>query len=236
MPLQYELHCHSCVSPCAENEMTPVTVCGLAKLAGIELLSITDHNSAANLPAAKLACDAYGLALLPGIEVTTAEEIHLLCYFPTVEAALEMGQQLYRLLPDIPCDARYFGEQLVMDEDDRIIDRPQKLLTNAAACNIARAKQMAEVLGGLAVPAHLDKDTTSVLSVLGFMPDEPVFPCVEMRHPEKADSLIASGRMPTPQEILVSSDAHQTDAIGSAGGQMQDPRRSYLWPLLKNIM
>ena len=90
-PLRYELHCHSCVSPCGDDGMTPVMLCGMAKLAELDLLAVTDHNSAANLPAAEEACDAYGLLLLPGIEVTTEEEIHLLCYFPTVEAAQAMG-------------------------------------------------------------------------------------------------------------------------------------------------
>lgn len=231
--LRYDLHCHSCASPCGDNSMTPATLCGLAKLAGIQLLAVTDHNCAGSLPAAEAACAAYGLALLPGIEVTTAEEIHLLCYFSTVQAALAMGHELYERLPDVPCDTRFFGDQLIMDEDDVVLSRPEKLLINAVSLDLAGTKALAESLGGLCVPAHLDKDTTSVLSVLGTMPEELDFPCVEFRDPSRAAGFVAAGRMPPPREILTSSDAHTPEAIGTAGGRFE-PEDSYLWPLLKS--
>ncbi|MEF9866230.1 MAG: PHP domain-containing protein, partial [Oscillospiraceae bacterium] len=100
----YDLHLHTCLSPCANEDMTPSTVAGMAKLAGADLIAVTDHNSALNLPAAQKACDAYGLRLLPGIEVNTAEEIHLLCYFPSVKAALCMSDIIYSSLPDFEYD------------------------------------------------------------------------------------------------------------------------------------
>ena len=112
--MRYDLHLHTCLSPCADKDMTPATVAGLAKLAGADLIAVTDHNSALNLPAARAACDFYGLRLLPGIEVNTAEEIHLLCYFKTVEAALEYGEALYGALPAFPYDPAVWGEQLVL--------------------------------------------------------------------------------------------------------------------------
>lgn len=232
MPLRYELHCHSCASPCADNDLTPATLCGLAKLAGVELLAITDHNCAANLPAAEAACAAYGLTLLPGLEVTTAEEIHLLCYFPTVEAALAMGNLAYQYLPEIPCDTRYFGDQLVMNEDDELLDKPQKLLINAISLDLYRTKALAEQLGGLCVPAHLDKDSTSILSVLGLMPEDLEFPCVEFRDPAKVPLFVARGQLPAPKEVLTSSDAHTAALLGSAHGTLE-PEASFLWPLLR---
>ena len=90
----YDLHMHSCLSPCAEDDMTPANIAGLAKLAGAELIAVTDHNAADNLPAVQCCCNAYGLRLLPGVEVNTAEEIHVLCYFKTVDTALEFGRLL----------------------------------------------------------------------------------------------------------------------------------------------
>ena len=232
-PLRYELHCHSCVSPCGDDGMTPVMLCGMAKLAELDLLAVTDHNTAANLPAAEEACDAYGLLLLPGIEVTTEEEIHLLCYFPTVEAAQAMSTLLYEYLPDIPCDPDFFGNQLAMDSDDNIIDRPEKLLINAAALDLYRAKALAEQLGGLCIPAHLDKDSTSVLSVLGMMPEDLDFPCVEFRDPAKVQGFVDFGLLPPPKEVLTSSDAHRLEALGTAGGVLEHPEESFLWPLIK---
>ena len=232
-PLRYELHCHSCASPCGDDSMTPVMLCGMAALEGIQLLAVTDHNCAANLPAAEEACAAYGLTLLPGIEVTTEEEIHLLCYFPTVEAAQAMGTLLYEYLPDIPCEPDFFGNQLVMDSDDNIIDRPEKLLINATLLDLARTKVLAEQLGGLCVPAHLDKDSTSVLSVLGIMPEELDFPCVEFRDPARVQRFVELGALPPPREVLTSSDAHRIEALGEAGGIMEHPEESFLWPLIR---
>ena len=117
----YDLHMHSCLSPCAEDDMTPANIAGLAKLAGAELIAVTDHNASDNLPAVQCCCNAYGLRLLPGVEVNTAEEIHVLCYFKTVDTALEFGRLLYAALPEFPYDPAVWGRQLVMDENDEVL-------------------------------------------------------------------------------------------------------------------
>ncbi len=206
--MKYDLHLHSCLSPCADDDMTPATIAGMAKLAGADLIAITDHNSARNLPAAKKACDAYGLRLLPGIEVNTAEEIHLLCYFQTVETALLFGEMLYQVLPDFTYDSTVWGKQLVMDENDAVIDTVSKLLTGAVNLDIYAVKAACEAHGGVAVPAHVEKDSYSLLAVLGFMPEDLHFSALESKHPEKLPPLIARGFLPKGCEILSSSDAH----------------------------
>jgi hypothetical protein len=204
---------HSCLSPCADDDMTPATVAGMAKLAGAQLIAITDHNSARNLPAAQAACDAYGLRLLPGIEVNTAEEIHLLCYFRTVSDALAYGALLYDALPAFPYDANIWGKQLVMDADDNVVDTVDKLLTGAVSWDIYQAKAACEAMGGIAIPAHVEKDSYSLLSVLGFLPDDLHFSAFELRHPEKLPALVEAGLLPAGHEILTSSDAHCIDDI-----------------------
>ncbi|MEG1275665.1 MAG: PHP domain-containing protein, partial [Ruthenibacterium sp.] len=213
--MRYDLHLHSCLSPCANDDMTPATIAGMAKLAGAELIAVTDHNSALNLPAAAQACAAYGLRLLPGIEVNTAEEIHVLCYFARVETALAFGQQLYAALPAFPYDPKIWGAQLVMDADDNVTLRVDKLLTGAVTMDIYEVKAACEALGGVAVPAHVDKDSTSVLSVLGFLPDDLPFAAFESRHPEKLPALVERGLLPAGREILTSSDAHCIEDIAS---------------------
>ena len=110
--LRGDLHIHTCLSPCADDSLTPAIAAGMAKLAGADVMAVTDHNSARNLPAAQAACRAYGLRLLPGSEVNTAEEIHLLCYFPGVEAAMQFGALLYQALPALPYDEKIWGRQL----------------------------------------------------------------------------------------------------------------------------
>lgn len=212
--MTYDLHLHSCLSPCANDDMTPATIAGFAKLNGIELIALTDHNSALNLPAAAAACRAYGVRLLPGIEVNTEEEIHLLTYFREVETALEMGRRIYEGLPEFPYDRNIWGRQLVLDEDDRLLEEPQKLLTGASAMNIYEVCRLCRELGGVPVPAHVDKDTTSLLSVLGFAPEDLPFEAYEVRRPEHTLApLLKAGRLQPGREILTSSDAHQLSDI-----------------------
>lgn len=211
--MKYDLHLHSCLSPCAEDDMTPATIAGFAKLAGADLIAITDHNSALNLPAAEAACKAYGLRLLPGIEANTAEEIHLLCYFKTVEQALAFGEILYERLPSFPYEADIWGNQLVMDETDEVIGRVEKLLTGAVDMDIYEMVELCEGMGGVCVPAHVEKDSYSLLSVLGFLPPDLPFAAVELHKPERMNELVGKRLLPQGLQVLSSSDAHRLDAI-----------------------
>ena len=160
----YDLHMHSCLSPCAEDDMTPANIAGLAKLAGAELIAVTDHNAADNLPAVQCCCNAYGLRLLPGVEVNTAEEIHVLCYFKTVDTALEFGRLLYAALPEFPYDPAVWGRQLVMDENDEVLRTVDKLLTGAVSMDIYEVKAACEALGGGLVEKGLLPAGLEVLS------------------------------------------------------------------------
>lgn len=202
--------------------MTPATVVGLAKLAGAELVAVTDHNSALNLPAAQVAADAYGIKLLPGIEVNTQEELHLLCYFPTLEKALLMGERIFESLPERPYDPLVWGRQIVMDENDRELRDVNRLLTGACALDVYEAKRLCESLGGIAVPAHTEKDSYSLLSVLGFCPEDLSFEAFEMVSPERYESFVSRGFLPPGREVLCSSDAHCMEAVGGALRRLSD--------------
>ena len=187
----YDLHMHSCLSPCAEDDMTPANIAGLAKLAGAELIAVTDHNAADNLPAVQCCCNAYGLRLLPGVEVNTAEEIHVLCYFKTVDTALEFGRLLYAALPEFPYDPAVWGRQLVMDENDEVL----------------------RTVEGVAVPAHVEKDSYALLSVLGFLPEDLPFAAVELHDASRLEGLVEKGLLPAGLEVLSSSDAHRMEDV-----------------------
>ena len=231
MTLRYDLHLHSCLSPCADNRMTPANIAGFARLAGLDLIALTDHNSAENLPYIAKACRAYGVALLPGIEMNTAEEIHLLCYLPSVAAALQLSGEIYARLPDVDCRADIYGEQLRMDEEDRELGRVKKLLLNACGFSLEEACARCVSLGGIAVPAHIDRDSYSLLSVLGALPDEPRFDAVELRDESRRASLVQSGVLPAGTEILCSSDAHTLEDIGAHPHLLAD--ESVLLPLVR---
>lgn len=213
MGLFYDLHVHSALSPCADNDMTPSGIAGFSKLSGADVVAIADHNSARNLPAAQKVCDFYGLKLLPAIETNTAEEIHLLCYLPTVEAALDMGEEIYKTLPDMPIDKEIWGEQLIVDEEDNIVGRLDRLLTLASAFDVYDMKRMAEERGGIAVPAHADKDSYSALSVMGFLPDDLIFSTIELAHPHKLEEYEQKRLIPVGLSTLTSSDAHSLQQL-----------------------
>ena len=108
--------------------MTPANICGMAHIKGLDAIAVTDHNTARNLPYVKEAADYYGLILLPGIEVTTREEVHLLGYFRTVEAAMAAGEIFSAHLPPIPNKPSLFGRQLIMNTDDEIVGEESRML------------------------------------------------------------------------------------------------------------
>ena len=231
MPLRCDLHLHSCLSPCGDDQMTPANIAGFAKLAGLDLIALTDHNAAENLPAIQRACDAYGLRLLPGIEMNTAEEIHLLCYLPTVDAALSLSAEIRHRLPLVPCEEKVFGTQVVMDEEDRELERVQPLLVSGCGMGLEEAAARCRALGGIPVPAHIDRESYSVLSVLGIMPEQPVFEAVELRDPQKMEGLIAAGRIAPGYEVLTGSDAHCLEEIAVRPHLLGE--NSVLWPLVR---
>lgn len=233
--LRYDLHLHSCLSPCGDAEMTPASIAGMARICGAQIIALSDHNSAENLPAVEKACQQHGILLLPAIELNTAEEIHLLGYFPTVEAALDMGREIYRRLPQIPCREEIFGSQVIMDSEDHEIGRVEKLLISAADLSLERAVQEIAARGGVAVPAHVDRDSYSALSVLGILPEEPRFAAVELRDMARREALEESGRLPRNMELLTSSDAHYLWDMREKEELSCIGEDSVLWPLIRTL-
>lgn len=207
-PIFADLHIHSCLSPCAEMDMTPMNICAMAKLKGLNALAITDHNSARNLPAAYAAARAHNLVLLPGLEVNTREEVHLLAYFPTVDQALAAGEYFSSHLPKTPNVPRLFGEQVVMGEDDEPCGEEERMLIAATDVPLKQAVQEVEKLGGLAVPAHVNRGANGMLVNLGFFPADIEFPAVEVCRDLPVDARLIRGK-----KVLRSSDAHRLSDI-----------------------
>ncbi len=202
----YDLHIHSCLSPCAGDDMTPANIAGMAYIKGLSLIALTDHNSGANLPAISEAAAAYGLILVPGMEVTTSEEVHVLTYFADVDTAVAFGEQLYGSLPGIQNRPDIFGNQLIMDTKDTVAGTLPKLLLQAAPYTIDDVVRMAKERDGCAVPAHINRDSFSVLANLGFIPPN-LFGCVEVAKNLPCPDLRGHYR------IFHSSDAHELGAI-----------------------
>lgn len=179
IPLYYDLHIHSCLSPCGDDDMTPANLVGMAAVKGLDVIALTDHNSCRNCPAAVFHGNAYGVAVIPGMELTTEEEIHVICLFPALENALAFDELIYSRLLPIPNREDIFGRQQIMNEKDEVIGIRENLLINATSVSFDEAFPLVRSYGGIAYPAHVDKTSTSLLSNLGFVPPESTFSCAE---------------------------------------------------------
>lgn len=216
-----DLHIHSCLSPCGDDEMTPGNILGMAVVKGLDMVAIADHNCARNLPAAAEIAEAYGLLLVPAMEITTREEVHMLGYFPTVDAALDASAILKQHLPPKKNKPSFFGHQSVMDSDDNVIDEEDALLIGATDLPLTACATLVRERGGVPVPAHINRGSNGLLVNLGFMPEEPVFQTVEVwRH------------LPCPMEpldhrhVLHSSDAHYLGDIQEREFMLKLPEKS----------
>ncbi|WP_066683869.1 PHP domain-containing protein [Christensenella intestinihominis] len=179
MRLYYDLHIHSALSPCADDDMTPNNIVNMARLKGLDLITVSDHNSARNVEAAARVARQAGILFLPGIEMTTAEEVHVLAFFEAPEAAREFGDMLYDALPDIQNKPDYFGNQLIMDENDEVVGKLDKLLISALPYDIDESCALIREYGGYSIPAHINKGANSVLANLGFFPPQLSFKTIE---------------------------------------------------------
>lgn len=208
MKFYYDLHIHSCLSPCADDSMTPASIAGMAKLGGLDICALTDHNSVKNCPAFSCACDFYGVIPLFGMELTTSEDVHMICLFSSLDTASEFGSFVdtvkigYRNKPDI------FGRQLIMDEDDNVIGEEENLLINAAAVGIDEAYRRVVSLGGACYPAHIDREANGIISVLGAFPEDSGFTSYELNSENDFDFYVRKYPHIANLRRVVCSDAH----------------------------
>ena len=203
MRAYYDFHIHSALSPCADEDMTPNNIVNMARLKGISMIAVTDHNSCGNLRAV-MQVAANDPLVLPGIEIETAEEVHILGYFPSLEQAEAMEKVVKEHLPFIPNRPEIFGRQLYMDADDTVTGEEEGLLVTATTLGVADVFSMVQNLGGVAVPAHIDRGSYSILSNLGFLPPELAIRTVEITAKNRARLEERYKNL----TILTSSDAH----------------------------
>ncbi|MBQ9832565.1 MAG: PHP domain-containing protein [Clostridia bacterium] len=213
MRIRVDLHIHSCLSPCADDSMTPWNIVGMAKLKGLDAVAICDHNGTLNIKAAIKAGNEYGVCVVPGIEVTSREDIHLLCYFPTLEAAEKMGEAVEKCQLKIKNKPSVFGNQIIVDEDDEPCGEVERLLLSACDMDINDVADKARTLGGIMVPAHINKGANSLLPTLGLMPQTPEMPTVEVFKMRPHSAL---GKL-----CIMSSDAHMLEDILEQGFELE---------------
>ena len=218
-----DLHLHSCLSPCGSDDMTPAMAAGMLAVAGVEVAALTDHNAVGNCPAFFAACRQYGVAPLAGMELTTAEDIHLVCLVPSLEQARELGAAVDAHRVRIRNRPAFFGHQYYMDEEDNILGEEPDLLPNATDLSLEAAFALARACGAVCYPAHVDRESNGLLAILGDLPPEPGFRHVEFRQPEDRAEYCRRYPALAALQPLFGSDAHRPDAIPDAAFQLEIP-------------
>ena len=165
-----DLHIHTCLSPCGESSMSPRRIVEQAKLKGLDIIGICDHNSAENVVCAKKVGAKEGLAVIGGIEVTSQEEAHILAFFDEDKDLFELANLIYENLPGIN-NERVFGQQIVVNEHDEVLGFNKRLLIGATVLPLHQIVDRIHSLSGLAIASHIDRESFSIIGQLGFIPD-----------------------------------------------------------------
>lgn len=208
-----DLHIHTCLSPCGELDMTPKRIIDRASDRGLDIIAIADHNSAENLSASMEVARRSNVTVtvLPAMEITSSEEVHVLAIFGTIEEAMKMQEIVYKGLTGGENDERLWGPQVIVNEDDEVVGFNKRLLIGATLFPLKALVNEIHEAGGLAIASHVDRGHFSVISQLGFIPEDTGFDALEIIAPERAGTIIGQcGGIPW----VTFSDAHRLDDIG----------------------
>lgn len=211
-----DLHIHTVLSACAELTMGPRDIVAAAEEKQLDIIAITDHNSVANTQAVIRAAIGHDLLVIPGVEVATAEDVHMVCLFPDQHQAQSFQEFIYRHLLEGDYDDSLYGPQIICDEEENILHQERKLLAFSTTAPMAQVYEQVVLHQGIAYPAHVDRRAYSALHILGGIPDEIPFTAVEISHRLYVDE--ARRRFPqlARYQILTASDAHDLKDIGKA--------------------
>lgn len=203
----YDLHVHSCLSPCADDENTPNNLAGMAAVCELDIVALTDHNTTRNCPAFFEAAERYGIIPVAGMELTTSEDIHAVCLFEHLADAMRFGEHVEGRLMPIKNRPEIFGEQIIMDGEDNITGRVDNLLSVATDISIEALPSLVKEYCGICFPAHVDRDSNGIIAVLGTLPDEPVFNTVEFNREENVEAYTKTYSL-SGKNFVMNSDAH----------------------------
>ena len=229
----YDLHVHSCLSPCADNDNTPNNLAGMAFLNGVKIMALTDHNSCRNTPAFFEAARRYGLIPVPGMELTTSEDIHVVCLFPSLEDALAFNDEVDSRRVRFPNRKEVFGDQLIMNGEDEVIGEEPDYLTNATTISYDEAPELVARYHGTCYPAHIDREANSVTAVLGTIPDEPDYPAAEVHFAENVPEMVRRYHL-EGKVIVVSSDAHYLTDLREENQEFEIPDEPFSEELVRS--
>lgn len=214
MIYRYDLHIHSGLSPCGDKEMSPANIIAACSALGLDIISLTDHNAIDNVENVMKYGKMLDVLVVPGIEVSTNEDIHILCYFPTFEKLKEFFSKLE--YPNIKNKKWIFGRQYIYDENDEIVDEVERTLI--AGCNYSENTifELAKEYQGIAVPAHIDRAGSGMLLTLGTVPE--YYPTIEISRSANLDDYAEYVKK---HNVIRNSDSHCLDMIGLMKGKIE---------------
>lgn len=193
--------------------MTPANIVGMSALKGLDVIALTDHNTCRNCTPFMQLARENNIMAIPGMELTTAEEVHVVCLFHNIEDAMLFDKEIYDKLVKVHNRPDIFGEQLVIDEQENVVSEEEYLLINATTVTFDEAFDIIKKYNGVMIPAHIDKNANSVIANLGFVPADSRFSCVEVKNIDKLHTLRQSNPYLENCNVVVDSDAHYLEYI-----------------------
>lgn len=203
----YDLHIHSCLSPCGDADSTPNNILGMATLCGLNIVALTDHNTSKNCPAFFAAAKKYGIIPIAGMELTTSEDIHLVCLFEELEDAMSFDEYVDKRRIKVENRPNIFGDQHILDSEDNLIGEEKHLLINATDISVDEAYGLVLSRGGVCYPAHIDRDANGLIAILGDIPPDSEFLYYELHDGERIKEFSEKYGI-DENRFIISSDAH----------------------------
>lgn len=203
----YDLHIHSCLSPCGDDDNTPNNIAGMAYICGLSIVALTDHNTCKNCPAFFEAAKKYGIIPIAGMELTTSEDIHIVCLFERLDDAINFDNYINTQRIKIKNRPEIFGNQTILNENDEAIGEIEDLLINATNISISEVRELVEGYGGVCYPAHIDRESNGIITVLGCLPKDTRFNNYELYDYNKIDEFSQKYEI-HKDRFIISSDAH----------------------------
>ena len=229
MQFKADMHIHSVLSPCGDLEMSPSAIVAKAKERGLDIIGITDHNSTLNAEVTRRLGEQAGLHVLMGAEVTTREEVHCLAFMPSSEKLAAFQKFLDSRVIWFENDVDRFGYQLVVDEEENVLDQVPHLLINALDLPMLELQRTVYEMGGIFIPAHVDRSSFSISSQLGMVPDKLKFHALELSSRCRRDGYKFLEDCPwfSDFNFIQSSDAHYIDDIAKVFSVLEMPSFSF---------
>jgi 3',5'-nucleoside bisphosphate phosphatase len=210
-----DLHIHTVLSPCGDLDASPKNIVENAVNRGLQIIGVTDHNTTRHCRLIAQMAQKHGIFVLCGAEVTTREEAHCLCFFPGFKELEIFQDYLDKHLPDFPNNTDKFGYQVQVDEAEQIIYEEKRLLISAISQDVEQIEEKVHSLGGLFIPAHINRQTYSIISQLGFVPDDLRYDALEISRHTTREKFISQNPYLSDKTFIQSSDAHYVRDIGT---------------------